>query len=243
MLQAGFILLTIVMAILLFRGAAHAARHAYTDDPKQQKKFVVRTIFFLAGWLIYISIISFTGIFTIASLPPRIPLLLVLPAFLFMLFFFASGKFKAIIHATHQPGLVYMQSFRVAVELLIWGLFLNGILPQAATFDGYNFDILIGLTAPLVAYFFFNRGSMHKGVFIAWNFIGLITLGVVVFILLRHAYFPASGNALGPVILTKGLGIFPYTFLPGFLMPLAVFLHIFSILKALKIHHIGKRGG
>ena len=224
-----FIILTVALAIALYLGAANIALKAFPDTAKQ-KLFIVRTGVFLAAWLFFIAGISLTGIFTVASMPPRIPLLLVLPAFIVMIIFFTGSRNKQLITATPHSWLIYLQSFRRIVELLIWGLFLKGVLPKAATFEGYNFDILIGLTAPLVAYLAFNKRIISSTVVLIWNFAGFITLAIVVFILLSHAYFPAFWHGQSS-ILGNGIGIFPYTYLAGFFMPLAVFLHIFSIIK------------
>ena len=229
MLQAGFISLTIALALLIYSGASKIALKAI-PDMERQRHFIVRTALLIIVWICYISALSVTGFFTVAALPPRIPIFLVLPAFLFMAYFFASGRFKSIIVATPVHWLINLQAFRIIVELLIWGLFLKGILPGAATFEGYNFDILIGLTAPLIAYFYVQKQLPGKSVLILWNLAGLATLAIVVFILISHAYFPGIWHYRND-ILGSGLGIFPYTFLAGFFMPLAVFLHVFTIIR------------
>ncbi len=229
MLQACFILLTIALAIVLYILAAKVSLAAI-PDPHKQRRFIKRTALVLIGWLVYVTAISMTGIFTEPTLPPRIPLLLVAPTFLFFIYFFTVARFKGIIAGIPQAWPVYFQSFRVVVELLIWGAFMHGILPQSATFEGHNFDILIGLTAPLVAYFTFTKPRLPKSIFVLWNFAGLITLAIVVFILIRHAYFiPVPNPATN--ILSKGFGSFPYTFLAGLYMPIAVFMHILSLIK------------
>ncbi len=229
MLKAGFILLTVTLAILLFAGASFAGNRAFTRV-SELRKFKIKVALALTGWLIYVTLLSIKGVFTIASLPPRIPLLLILPAFIFFAYFFTNSKFRKIIDATPAALPVYFQSFRVFVELLILGLSVDGMLPKAATFEGSNYDIAIGITAPLVAYFAFPNNASGKLVALLWNIAGLITLLIVVVILLSHAYF-YSHLGENESILNKGLGIFPYTFLAGFLMPLAVFLHIYSIVK------------
>jgi hypothetical protein len=104
------------------------------------------------------------------------------------------------------------------------------MFPRAATFEGYNFDILIGLSAPLIAYMDFRRGKMNKPLLVFWNIAGFITLIIVVLILLTYAYFPKAWGE-PESILVKGGFSFPFTFLAGFLMPLAVFLHIYSLMK------------
>lgn len=233
MIKTGFILLTIALACLVHAGMAKLANDKFAHSPNGRRIKLI-TAFSLGGWLIYIAMMSLTGIFTTAALPPRIPLLLVFPVFLFMLYFFTSGRFKDIIAAVPPSWPVYLQSFRIVVELLLLSLFLNGLLPRAATFEGYNFDILIGLSAPIVGYLGFTVSKLSKPVIIIWNILGLLTLAIVVFIIIAYAYFPQLLNQQQNFFL-KDFGIFPYTFLAGFFMPLAVFLHIFSIIQTTKI--------
>ena len=232
MLQACFILLTLLLAIALYLMAVRVSLRAI-KDPQKQKRFIQRTAIVLIGWLVYISAASVTGIFAITVFPPRIPLLLVLPAFLFFVYFFTAPRFRNFITLVPPAWPVYFQSFRVMVELLIWGLYMKGIFPQSATFEGHNFDILIGLTAPFVAYYTFTKARLGKIIFKLWNIAGLSTLVIIVSIIMRHAYLPSMQNNPENV-LTKGFGTFPYTFLAGLFMPLAVFMHIFSLIKIRK---------
>ena len=229
MLQACFILLTLLLAIALYLMAVRVSLRAI-KDPQKQKRFIQRTAIVLIGWLVYISAASVTGIFAITVFPPRIPLLLVLPAFLFFVYFFTAPRFRNFITLVPPAWPVYFQSFRIVVELLIWGLYMKGIFPRSATFEGHNFDILIGLTAPLMAYFTFVKTKIGKTLFILWNFAGLLTLGIVVFTIMHHAYLPPFQNSSDNV-LAKGFGAFPYTYLAGLFMPVAVFMHILSLVK------------
>jgi len=228
MLKAGFIILTLALALLLFVLSAVIANRAFTEVQKQ-KKFKIKTALVLIIWITYISIVSLAGIFENASFPPRIPLLLVIPSFVMFIYFFTAGRFKTVIANTPASWPVYFQSFRIFVELLILAAALKGILPKAASFEGYNFDIVIGLTAPIVAVLL-NNGKLKPALLLAWNFAGLATLSMVVFILISHAYFFKIWDQ-SESILNKGFGLFPFTFLAGFFMPLAVLMHIFSIIK------------
>lgn len=221
------------MALLIFLAASKTANKVF-PSPAQRNKFKIRTAAIITGWIVYITILSLNGVFASVALPPRIPLLLVLPAFAFTVFFFTSSRFKSVINATPAAWVVYAQSFRIVVELLLAGLYVQGILPRAATFEGYNFDIVIGITSLLVGYFAFVKNAIPPAILITWNVAGFTTLAIVVFIVISHAYRPgiwADGNTQ----FIKDFGAFPYTLLAGFLMPLAVFLHIFSIVKTTAI--------
>jgi hypothetical protein len=233
MLKAGFLLLTVALAILLFMAAAFVGNKAFTRV-SELRRFKIKVALVLGGWLGYVSLLSVKGVFASASLPPRIPLLLIIPALIFFAYFFTNSKFRRIIDATPASLPVYFQSFRIIVELLILGLFLQDVLPKAATFEGSNYDIAIGITAPVIAYLTFTMGRLSKTIALLWNFAGLATLLIVVVILLSHAYFYEHFGEKES-ILSRGLGIFPYTFLAGFFMPIAVFMHIYSIIKTRKL--------
>lgn len=240
MIKAGFILLTVIMALLVFAALAHAAHQTITNH-ERQSKFKIRAAAIITGWLVYISILSLNGVFTSLALPPRIPLLLVLPAFTFMFFFFRSGRFTWLISATPAAWVIYAQSFRIVVELLLAGLMLEGSLPKAATFEGYNFEIAIGITSLLVGYLGGTKKRLSPAAIIAWNIAGLCTLSIVVFIVIGHAYAPQMWADGDPHFIAR-FGIFPYTLLAGFLMPLAVFMHIFSITKTVATRRTGPAG-
>ena len=229
MLKECFLLLTFLLVAIICGGINRLVLKAYTET-SHQKKIVRNAGILLIVWLIYIAGLSLTGIFTIVTLPPRIPLLLVFPAFLFIVWFFGSGRFIIIIEATPLHWIILFQSFRIIVELLIYWCYNEGILPKEATFRGNNFDIIFGLTAPLVAWSvrFNKRGSNIN--YLIWNFCGLLSLAMVVFTLISTAYFPALWGR-PQSILSAGFGNFPFTYLAGFFMPLAVFLHLFAIIK------------
>jgi hypothetical protein len=80
------------------------------------------------------------------------------------------------LHAEIPPGQpVALQAFRVGVELALWRLHAEGVAPVQVTFDGRNFDALVGLTAPAVAVGIAS-GRVGPRLAIAWNLIGLALL-------------------------------------------------------------------
>ncbi len=228
MLKAGFILLAVLLAAVLYIGAGIVTGKAFTRV-SEEKQFKTKAVVVILVWLIYISVLSVKGIFAIATFPPRIPLLLVLPPFLFFAYLFTNRSFKKIIQNTPASWPVYFQSFRIIVELLLLGLATQNMLPKMATFEGYNYDIVIGITALLMG-FFIRDTRFSQRLLLGWNIAGLCTLAIVAFILIGHSYFYTLFGQ-NESIVGKGFGLFPYTFLAGFFMPIAVFMHIFSIVQ------------
>ncbi len=170
-------------------------------------------------WLLYAGVLGAKGI--IASRVPPGPLLLLIPSVAFIAAFVTrrSGvkKFASEVPATLLIGL---QVFRVFVEIALYELCLKGLVPRMLTFEGANFDILTGLSAPLVAWLYASRRISDRAVR-AWSWAGIALLANV----LIRALLTFSG-VLRTEVPNVGIGIFPFTFLPGLLVPLALILHI-----------------
>jgi len=193
-----------------------------------RRKVIFRRLYFLlAVWLLLLGILSSNGYFAdFSALPPRMALASLIPLPVVLLFA-RSKTGKYLIHRIRPQWLVYLQSFRILVELGLWTLVHNGVLPVQLSFEGRNFDILVGLLAIPVGYFAFVKKSWPSWVVLAYNIFGLLMLVNVVSIAflsmptpLRR--FPGQPDA-------GVLAHFPLIYLPGFLVPLAYSLHIFSI--------------
>ncbi len=232
MLKAGFILLTVAIAITIYRGASYAADQAFPVLARRNR-FKIITAIILLLWPAYVAILSSTDFFLDPSLPPRVPLYLVLPCLIMTAFFFLNGRYKALIDAIQLSWLVYFQTFRIALELLLFGLFMEHMLPWSITLEAYNFDIGIGITAPIVG-FLVARGRLYRWAVIGWNILGLLTISVLATIINTYAYRPWLFNETA-TMLGKGFGTFPYTYFASCFLPSAIFMHIFAIVKARKL--------
>lgn len=226
MLVVLFLLLLIVVLVLLFTGINTTAAKMI-DEPGS---FIFRTMLMITIWLAYIFTLSFAGIFTVFTLPPRIPLLVVFPFLIFIIYFFSQKRFRPLIAAvpTHWP--VYFQTFRIAVELLILLGFMKGLLPRSVTYEGYNYDILAGLTAPFVGYLVAKNISGSKAVLVIWNILGIGLLVNVVIIFNTAGYFPEMWGA-DKSLIKPAYGMVHVALLAGVFMPAAMFMHILSLMN------------
>jgi hypothetical protein len=101
------------------------------------------------------------------------------------------------------------------------------VAPEIMTFTGRNVDILVGLTAPIVAYACFVRRAWPVWVARWWNWAGVvILLNVVV-----HAQLsaPTPFRVFDTEPPTTFIGDLPYIWLPAVLVPLAWVLHAASL--------------
>jgi hypothetical protein len=121
----------------------------------------------------------------------------------------------------------------VFVEILLWALFTQNLLPEQMTFEGRNFDILVGLTAPLIAWLYQHQ-KISKTIVIIWNLAGIALLLniVIIAILSMPTPFRVFMNEPANTIVTK----FPSVWLPALLVPLAYWLHALSLKQLFQSH-------
>ncbi len=105
------------------------------------------------------------------TLPPRI-FLLFIPISLVMLGVAFTGVGYCLIQGIGLPWLIGFQGFRIFIEIYLHGMADLGLTPQQMTWNGYNFDVLTGLTAPVVAWLLWKKRISLKWVWI-WNLMGL----------------------------------------------------------------------
>jgi len=141
--------------------------------------------------------------------------------------FVCSPAGTALLAQTSPAALVGWQSFRVVVEIVLWALALQHRLSPLLTFEGRNLDILVGLTALPIAWLCFVRRAWPPGVAVVWNVAGIAILANIVAHALLSAPTPFQALRLEPPTLI--IATLPYIWLPGFLVPLALSLHVASL--------------
>ncbi len=221
-LAAGFIALTFIAYLLLYRMVNRGiAQTDWSDDRKRsiRQRFLLGILL----WPAFLLIVSATGFFEdFTSFPPRIMIVLGLPLVIVLWAVF-SNPMKELLPLIPARSLIRLQFFRVFVELLIWAAFVQNQLPIQMTFEGRNLDVISGLLAPFVAYFF----ATSRKVQYLYNFMGLALLIniVTIAILSLPTPFRYFMNEPANVLVAR----FPFILLPGMLVPLAYGLHFLSL--------------
>jgi len=223
--QIGFVAITAVFFYLLYRELKIALPNTKLE-PLHQKRLLSTYIGVLAVWGVIVSAFSLAGVMGNFDLFPfNIGPLLLLPLIVSIAFTFSKSLREVLPHI-HPARIIRLQVFRVFVEILLWFLFIDNLLPIQMTFEGRNFDVLSGLTAPLVAFLAF-RNKLSKPVLIAWNVIclGLLINIVTVAIISMPTPIRYFMNEPANTIVAQ----FPISWLPTFLVPLAYLLSFISI--------------
>jgi hypothetical protein len=95
------------------------------------------------------------------------------------------------------------------------------------TFEGRNFDILAGITAPFVAYVGITKGKLNKSVLLIWNILCLGLLLNIVINALLSAPSPIQQFAFDQP--NVAILNFPYSWLPTCIVPIVLFAHLAAI--------------
>lgn len=185
-------------------------------------------IFLLAFWTIFQAMLALNGFYQNPAFPPRLVLFGVLPAVLLILFYFVFFRAN-FIEKLPLKVLTLLSVIRIPVELVLLWLFQGGLIPQSMTFEGRNFDILSGLTAPIVYFLAFRGGKTNRPLLIVWNLFALGLLGniVITAILAFNPELPISQQ-------NRGVTFFPYVWLPTVIVPIVFFSHLASLWKLFK---------
>jgi hypothetical protein len=120
--------------------------------------------------------------------------------------------------------LVGYQSFRLPLELVMHRAATTGLMPVQMSFSGWNFDIVSGALAIPVAWLAAS-GRASRGLILAWNLVGTLLLANIVVIAVASTPIFA---AFGPDRLNTWIADPPYIWLPGVLVPAALFGHVLT---------------
>ncbi|MFD2247770.1 hypothetical protein [Pontibacter ruber] len=185
-------------------------------------------------WLVIQAILTLNNIYNSDpnSFPLKILLSGVFPAILTIIYAFATQNGRQFIDSLPLKNLTYLHVVRIPVEVVLYWLFLNKTIPELMTFEGRNFDILAGISAPFVAYFGFTRTKLSRRSILIWNFICLGLLINIVVNAILSTPTPIQKFAFDQP--NVAILHFPFSWLPAFIVPIVLFGHLASIRQLLK---------
>lgn len=186
-----------------------------------------RVLALLAGWLLVQGGMAFIGFYThSAGLPPRFALLL-LPPLVLIVGLFLTRRGRAWLAGLPLGRLTLLHMVRIPVELVLLSLYRAGAVPQLMTFEGRNFDILAGLTAPVVYWLAFRQRQLGRRGLLLWNLLALGLLSNIVVNALLSAPSPLQRFAFNQP--NVAILHFPFAWLPACVVPLVLLAHLVAI--------------
>ena len=216
-------MLTTFVALFFFYRAGHSAA----------------VLYILLIWLAFQGVMARSGFYTVTDTRPPRFLLLVLPPLLGILLIFLTKGGRAWMNGLDYGQLTWLHIVRIPVEMILFWLCGRHLVPELMTFEGRNFDIFSGLTAPFIAWYGYAQRRLPKSVMIAWNVVCLgLLLNVVVHAMLSA---PSPFQQLAFEQPNVAVLYFPFIWLPGCIVPLVLFSHLAAI-RALLLPEHGIQG-
>jgi hypothetical protein len=184
-------------------------------------------LFVLPLWLCFQGVLASGGFYQeTATIPPRLILFGILPCLLLIVAFFFFFR-EGFVARLPLPMLTLLHVVRIPVELVLYWLFLGGLIPQMMTFEGRNFDIASGILAPFVYLAAFRGGKISTWMLIGYNVLGLLLLANIVSI--AALSLPSPVQQLNLDVPNRGVLLFPYVWLPAVIVPIVLFSHLAAL--------------
>jgi hypothetical protein len=191
---------------------------ALPGEQVRRRRWAIGSAIIFAAWLAGVVLLAANDFFRLDVWPPRIPIALVVTlgvGYLFLL----SRTFREIIAAIPQHWLIAIQTVRILGGVFLVRYF-QGDLPGLFAIPAGVGDLLTGIFAPLVAYWWFTGKSYARVAAIGWNLFGMADLV----------------NAVTIGSLTGGGGggiVFPIVLIPVYAVPRAFLIHSYSLIGLL----------
>lgn len=188
----------------------------------------------LIAWSIMQSVLALSGVYQITNtFPPRFLLVLLLPGILIAIGLLPAVRDKLLKNRKRALS-TFLHTVRIPVEIVLLFLFINKMVPELMTFERRNFDILAGLSAPIIGILILTKRA-GNGVLIAWNVAALCLVCLVSFILLNgilSAELPF--HQFGFEHPNRAINYFPFILLPAVIVPIVLYTHLTDLILLLK---------
>lgn len=186
-----------------------------------------RALLLLLGWSLLHSVLAHFGFYqNTDAMPPRFGFVLI-PAFVILLVsLLPRYRNRYLAHRDLRYGTL-LHTVRFPVELTLFALYEFGAVPELMTFAGRNYDILIGLSAPLM-FLLLLKKRIRRNLLIAWNVLGLMLLLFILGNAVLSAELPIQQFAFDQP--NRAPLHFPFILLPAVIVPVAVWTHLTDLI-------------
>ena len=182
------------------------------------------------GWLAFQGILGFSLFYTdTTNIPPKF-ILALFPVLVLIVFIFITKRGRIFINSLNVKSLYLIHVVRIPVEFGLYGLALYKTIPLLMTFEGSNFDIFAGLTAPLILLGYFVKDWFSDSFVLLWNLLSLALLIAILINAVLSVPSPIQTQAFNQP--NVAILHFPYIWLASFIVPVVIFSHLVAIKRA-----------
>jgi hypothetical protein len=227
----GYIHLVFILTTLLTYVLFIVANSVSPDKVLRRRSNMIALV--LLMWLMFQSTLSLNKWYMDRnSMPPNMAFPLITSIVIIScLFLLRPGK--RWIENTSIHMLTWIHIVRIPVELCLFWLAGSKQLPWSMTFHGMNYDIIFGITAPIMALLYFRYHKISAKGMIIWNILGLISVLLVV--IRGIGAVPSPIQAWDFEQPNYAVLHFPFIWLPSFIVPIVVLAHLVAIRRFRKM--------
>jgi hypothetical protein len=200
------------------------------DWEQSQRAATLRTAtVLLLLWFAAAVALSYAGAFRgTPSSQPTIEFGIFVPIIAGVAWLWRSAGAKRLLDAVPQSWLVGLQFYRVlgAIFLLMYA---QGRMPAAFALPAGAGDVAVGLLAPIVAVAYARGVAGREFLVVGWNLLGLLDLANA--ITTGFLTSPSPLQVLSLDAPNQLISEYPLVLVPVFGVPLAVLLHVASLVK------------
>jgi hypothetical protein len=217
----SFVALAILVAAAFVALVHRAAVNARLDSSRARRDALIAALAIVA-WMTLTFALAASGRLSFTSRPPTMGILIALG--LVLAFVIGASRFGLRL-ATHVPlaALIGVQAFRFPLELMLHRAYVEGLMPVQMSYSGFNFDILTGLSAIVVAIALVRRpGSLV--IARLWNAAGILLLANILTIAILST--PTAIRVFHNEPANDWIARAPWVWLPSVFVVAAVLGHV-----------------
>ncbi|HVP62117.1 MAG TPA: hypothetical protein VMT11_16250 [Myxococcaceae bacterium] len=196
-----------------------------------RRSLLVRIGALLGTWFLAITASAVAG----AWLDPGVPRALgyLIPALLLSLVLWRAGWLQAAVQALSPSAIPWLQTLRIGGGLTLFAAWAAGLAPWGWVASAGTGDILVGLGAAAVAALLGTGLAWSRTAAQLWNVFGLVDMAHTMLRGLLSAPGPQQRLFETPPNLVPA--VFPFIYLPAFIVPLTILLHILSLQQLARV--------
>jgi hypothetical protein len=187
----------------------------------------IKLVVLICAWALAQSGLALSGFYLDQSSFPRF-ILVLLPVFLFTGYGLLPQNITWMLNKRDVQLSTFLHSVRLPIEIILFELYLNKMIPQLMTFEGRNFDIVVGITAPIVGYLCLKKRISNTKLII-WNVIGVFFVCFILINGILSSELPFQQFAFEQP--NRAVNFFPFILLPAVIVPIVIWTHITDIIK------------
>ncbi|NQW30143.1 MAG: hypothetical protein HQ472_06500 [Ignavibacteria bacterium] len=184
------------------------------------------------GFVAWVGITGFVAseglIRDFSTTPPQFAFVMI-PTFAMLFALIFTPRFRRRSKNIPLEKLIAYQWFRFPIEIMLYLLAAASVTPKEMTFEGWNFDIIIGVTAPLIAWLYLKK-KINLAMSIFWNLLGLVLVSIVTITGMLSA--PTQFQQFHTSPANTFIVSFPFIWLAAIAVPMAMLGHVCAFRRA-----------